>query len=361
MSSQLSQRIKALTDISNQRILVMDGAMGTMLQREGLSEADFRGERFKSWNCDLKGNNDILSITRPDIISKLHGEFLEAGADIIETNSFNGTTISQADYQAESITRDINLAAARVAREAADAFTAKTPDKPRFVAGSVGPTNKTLTVSPDVNNPGYREVTFDQVRDAYRAQIDALIEGGVDLILIETVFDTLNAKAAIMATLEAFDDLGYSLPIMISCTVTDMSGRNLSGQTIDAFWYSVRHAKPFSIGLNCAFGAEHLRPHAVALSAIADTRVCVYPNAGLPNEMGDYDELPEDTADHLREWAKGGLLNITGGCCGTTPDHIAAIVKAVDGIAPRPIPTIEPTMRLAGLDPITIITSGETV
>lgn len=348
-----------LYDLVNDKILVMDGAMGTMLQQEGLTEEDFRGSQFKDWPCDLRGNNDILSITRPDVITKVHNLFLEAGADIIETNSFNGTTISQADYQAESITRDINLAAARVARAAADAYSLKTPEKPRFVAGSIGPTNKTLSVSPDVNNPGYREVSFDQVKQAYRAQVDALVEGGVDIILIETVFDTLNAKAAIMATLEAFDDLGYRLPIMLSCTVTDMSGRNLSGQTIDAFWYSVRHAKPFSIGLNCAFGAEHLRPHAVLLSDIADTHVCVYPNAGLPNEMGDYDESPSYTASQLRDWAESGLLNITGGCCGTTPDHIAAIVKAVEGVKPRPVPELTPSMRLSGLDPITIITAAE--
>lgn len=352
-------RINILKDLIKKHILVMDGAMGTMLQREGLEEADFRGDKFKDWPCDLKGNNDILSVTQPDVIKKVHRAFLDAGADIIETNSFNGTTISQADYQAESITRDINLAAARVARAVADDYTKNNPDKPRFVAGSIGPTNKTLTVSPDVNNPGFREVTFDQVKQAYREQIDALIEGGIDLVLIETVFDTLNAKAAIMATLEAFDDLGFELPVMLSCTVTDMSGRNLSGQTIEAFWYSVRHVKPFTIGLNCAFGAEHLRPHAVTLSAIADANVCVYPNAGLPNEMGEYDETPDVTAGHLRDWAKEGLLNMTGGCCGTTPDHIAAIAKAVDGIAPRQLPDITPGMRLAGLDPITIITAAE--
>ncbi|WND02071.1 homocysteine S-methyltransferase family protein [Temperatibacter marinus] len=359
MSQSQLQRIKTLLKSTQDRILVMDGAMGTMLQREGLEEADFRGEAFKNWNCDLKGNNDILSITQPAIIKKIHGQFLEAGADIIETNSFNGTTISQADYRAESITRDINIAAAKVAREAADAYTEKTPDKPRYVAGAIGPTNKTLSVSPDVNNPGYREVSFDYMKEAYRAQIDALIEGGIDIVLIETVFDTLNAKAAIVATMEAFDDLGYELPIMLSCTVTDMSGRNLSGQTIDAFWYSVRHAKPFSIGLNCAFGAEHLRPHAVLLSEIADANVCVYPNAGLPNEMGEYDELPEDTAAHLKQWAEDGLLNITGGCCGTTPQHIQAIAEVVDGVQPRFIPQLEPTMRLSGLDPVTIINAAE--
>lgn len=359
MDQKTKKRIEQLHAAINDRILIMDGAMGTMLQRENLQEEDFRGSLYKGWNCDLKGNNDILSITRPDIIKKIHAQFLDAGADIIETNSFNGTTISQADYNAQSITRDINLAAAKIAREVADEYTLQDPSKPRYVAGAIGPTNKTLSISPDVNQPGYREVSFDEVRDAYRAQVDALIEGGVDIILIETVFDTLNAKAAIMATLEAFDDLGYELPIMLSCTITDMSGRNLSGQTIDAFWYSVSHAKPFTIGLNCAFGAEHLRPHAAILSDVANTHVCVYPNAGLPNEMGEYDETPDETAEQIKQWAKDGLLNVVGGCCGTTPQHIAAMAKAVEGIAPRKIPTFEPSMRLSGLDPITIITAAQ--
>ncbi len=354
-----SQRIDALYAAVSERIVVIDGAMGTMLQREGLTEDDFRGAQYKDWPCDLRGNNDILSVSYPEVIKKIHRMFLDAGADIIETNSFNSTTISQADYQAEAITRDINLAAARIAREVADEYALKDPSKPRFVAGSIGPMNQSLSVSPDVDNPGYRSVTFDQVKGAYREQIDALIEGGVDIILIETVFDTLNSKAAIFAAEDAFDALGFKLPIMMSGTVTDMSGRNLSGQTVEAFWYSIRHSKPFSIGLNCAFGAEHLRPHAVALAEIADTNVCVYPNAGLPNEMGEYDETPEMTAEHLRGWAEEGLLNMTGGCCGTTPDHIAAIVKAVEGIKPRIIPEVKPAMHLSGLEPITIINAAE--
>ncbi|GHF24062.1 hypothetical protein GCM10017044_18330 [Kordiimonas sediminis] len=344
-----------LEKIAAERILVMDGAMGTMIQRHKLAEADYRGERFKDWHCDVKGNNDLLVLTKPDLIQEIHEEFLAAGADIVETDTFNGTSISLADYDMQAFAYEINKAGAEVARAAADAWTAKTPEKPRFVAGSVGPMNKTLSISPDVNSPGYREVTFDEVADAYREQMRGLIDGGVDIILIETVFDTLNAKAAIYAVEDVFEEKGVRLPIMISCTVTDMSGRNLSGQTIDAFWYSVRHAKPFSIGLNCAFGADLLRPYAVSISAVADTRVCAYPNAGLPNEMGEYDESPDQTAAHLGEWAKTGLLNITGGCCGTTPDHIAAIAKAVEGVKPRSIPKHEPVMQLSGLDPITII------
>lgn len=344
-----------LLELTKERILILDGAMGTMIQREGLVEADFRGERFKDWPSDLKGNNDLLSITRPDVIEKIHGMFLDAGADIIETNSFNGTTISMGDYGMEALAREINVAAAQVARRAADNWTAKTPEKPRFVAGSIGPTNKTLSVSPDVNNPGFREVTFDQMVAAYQEQVEGLVEGGVDLILIETIFDTLNAKAAIFATEEAFEKTGIRLPMMLSCTVTDMSGRNLSGQTIEAFWYSVRHAKPFSVGLNCAFGAEHLRASAVQIAQIADANVCLYPNAGLPNEMGEYDELPDVTGEHLRGWAKEGLLNIVGGCCGTTPEHIRAIADAVKPYAPRQIPGTEPVMKLSGIDPITIV------
>lgn len=354
----MSSILERLNTVANERILVMDGAMGTMIQREELKEADYRGARFADWPSDLKGNNELLNLTRPEIIGKIHGDFLEAGADIIETNTFNGTQISMADYDMQAFAREVNVTGARIAREAADAWTAKTPDKPRFVAGSIGPMNKTLSISPDVNNPGYRAVTFDEVVTAYKEQISGLIEGGVDLLLIETIFDTLNAKAAVFAAEEVFEAEGVRLPLMISFTVTDMSGRNLSGQTIEAFWYSIKHAKPFTIGLNCAFGAEHLRPHAVTLSAIADTRVCVYPNAGLPNELGEYDELPEDTAHHLSAWAKEGLLNITGGCCGTTPGHIAAIAKAVDGIKPRQRKEISPMMRLSGIDPVTIINSS---
>lgn len=339
----------------NDHILMMDGAMGTMIQREGLAEADFRGKQFADWPSDLKGNNEILCFSQPEVIEKIHGEFLAAGADIIETNTFNCTRISLADYDMQAMATELNLAAAKCARSAADKWAAKTPEKPRFVAGAIGPMNKTLSISPDVNNPGYRAVTFDEVVEAYKEQVAALIEGGVDILLIETIFDSLNAKAAIFAAEDVFEEKGVRLPLMISFTVTDMSGRNLSGQTIEAFWYSVKHAKPFSIGLNCAFGAEHLRPHAVALSAIADTNVCVYPNAGLPNELGEYDERPEDTAAQLGAWAKEGLLNITGGCCGTTPDHIRAIADAVEGISPRKPITLDPTMRLSGIDPVTLV------
>ena len=344
-----------LKSLAQERILVMDGAMGTMIQQYGLSEADFRGERFADWHMDVKGNNDLLVLTQPAIIQEVHEGFLAAGADIIETNTFNGTSISLADYDMQPLAYEINKAGAQVARRAADAWTAKTPDKPRFVAGAIGPTNKTLSISPDVNAPGFREVTFDAVADAYREQVRGLIDGGADIILIETVFDTLNAKAAIFAVEDVFEERGRRLPMMISCTVTDMSGRNLSGQTIEAFWYSVKHAKPFSIGLNCAFGADLLRPYATAIAAIADTHVCVYPNAGLPNEMGEYDETPDVTGGHIRDWAENGLLNIVGGCCGTTPDHIAAIAEAVDGIEPRAFPDHTPVMQLSGLDPITII------
>ncbi|MCJ9429378.1 homocysteine S-methyltransferase family protein [Kordiimonas sp. A6E486] len=354
----MTNKTKLLSDIADKRILVMDGAMGTMIQKRKLQEADFRGERFKDWPTDLKGNNDLLTITRPDVIADIHSAFLEAGADILETNTFNSTKISLADYDMQAMARELNIEGAKLARRVADEWTAKTPDKPRFVAGSIGPTNKTLSISPDVNNPGFREVTFDEVVEAYQEQVEGLIEGGVDIILIETVFDTLNAKAAIFATQEAFEKLGVTLPVMLSCTVTDMSGRNLSGQTVEAFWYSVRHAKPFTVGLNCAFGADKLRPHAVALSAVADTRVAIYPNAGLPNEMGEYDETPETMARQLKEWAEEGLLNIVGGCCGTTPDHIAAIAKAVEGVAPRKVKSFAPAMRLSGIDPITIINAA---
>jgi 5-methyltetrahydrofolate--homocysteine methyltransferase len=343
-----------LEELASERILVIDGAMGTMIQKEGLEEADYRGERFADWPSDLKGNNDLLVITNPDVVAKIHGEFLDAGADIIETDTFNATRISMADYDMQEYAREINVKGAALARRVADEWTEKTPDKPRFVAGSIGPMNQSLSVSPDVNNPGYRSVSFDDVKDAYKEQIDGLIEGGVDIILIETVFDTLNAKAAIFAAEEVFDETGRRLPVMMSCTVTDMSGRNLSGQTIEAFWHSVRHVKPFSAGLNCAFGADLLRPHAVTIAAIADTNVCVFPNAGLPNEMGEYDETPETMAGHLKGWAEEGLLNIVGGCCGTTPDHIRAIANAVKGIEPRRVPMLEPLMKLSGIDPVQI-------
>ena len=347
--------LEALKKALDERILVLDGAMGTMIQLRKLEEEDYRGERFARINQDVKGNNDLLCLTQPELIREIHGEFLAAGADIIETNSFNATSVSRADYAMESLVTEINLAAAKIARSVADEWTKKTHDKPRYVAGSIGPTSKTLSISPDVDNPGFREVTFDQVRDSYKEQVRGLIEGGVDLILIETIFDTLNSKACIIAVEEVFDECGVILPIMLSCTVTDKSGRNLSGQTIEAFWYSVRHARPLTVGMNCAFGAEHLRPHAVDLSAVAETNVCIYPNAGLPNEMGEYDETPEVMAGQIKEWAEEGLLNVVGGCCGTRPEHIKAIVEAVAGVAPRKIPQDNQTMRLAGLEPLVIV------
>lgn len=347
--------LETLKEALSNRILVLDGAMGTMIQLRKLEEEDYRGERFARINQDVKGNNDLLCLTQPELIREIHGEFLAAGADILETNSFNATSVSMADYAMQSLVTEINVAAAKIARSVADEWSQKTPDKPRYVAGSIGPTSKTLSISPDVNNPGFREVTFDQVRDCYKEQTRALIEGGVDLILIETIFDTLNSKAAIIAVEEVFDEVGITLPIMLSCTVTDMSGRNLSGQTIEAFWYSVRHARPLTVGMNCAFGAEHLRPHAVALSAVAETNVCIYPNAGLPNEMGEYDETAEEMADQIKEWAEEGLLNVVGGCCGTRPEHIKAISEAVDGVTPRKVPQDNHTMRLAGLEPLVIV------
>jgi 5-methyltetrahydrofolate--homocysteine methyltransferase len=347
---------ETLSNLCGERIMVIDGAMGTMIQGYGLEEADYRGEQYKNWPSDLKGNNDLLVITQPKIIRDIHESFLAVGADIIETDTFNATRISMADYDMQEIAYDINVAGARVAREIADEWTAKTPGKPRFVAGSIGPMNQSLSVSPDVNNPGYRSVSFDQVMEAYKEQIEGLIEGGVDLLLIETVFDTMNAKAAIFAAEEVFEEKGRKLPVMLSCTVTDMSGRNLSGQTIEAFWHSVRHAKPFSVGLNCAFGADLLRPHAVTIAGIADTHVCVFPNAGLPNEMGEYDETPETMSGHLKAWAEEGLLNIVGGCCGSTPGHIKAIADAVKDFKPRQIPSLDPMMRLSGIDPVQIAT-----
>jgi methionine synthase I (cobalamin-dependent) len=324
--------------------------MGTMIQRHKPTEADYRGERFKDWPSDLKGNNDLLVLTQPAIIKGVHEAYFDAGADIIETNSFNAQRISMADYGMEALSAEINLAAARLAREAADAYTAKTPEKPRFVAGSIGPTNRTASLSPDVNNPGFRNISFDELVDAYGEQTRALIEGGVDAILIETIFDTLNAKAAGFAVKKAFDETGVELPLMLSGTVTDLSGRNLSGQTPEAFWYSLRHLKPFSVGMNCAFGAEQLRPPVALLSKVADTYMSVYANAGLPNAMGEYDETPDDMARAMASWAADGLLNIVGGCCGTTPDHIAAIAKAVAPYPPRRIPELEPRLRLSGLE-----------
>jgi 5-methyltetrahydrofolate--homocysteine methyltransferase len=344
-------RIEALHEAARERILILDGAMGTMIQRYKLDEAGYRGARFKDHGHDLKGNNDLLVLSRPEIISEIHNAYFEAGADIAETNTFNAQAISQADYGLETIAYEMNVAAAKLAREAADAWTAKTPDKPRFVAGAIGPTNRTASISPDVNNPGFRNVSFDELVEAYSVQTRGLIEGGSDTILIETVFDTLNAKAAGFAVESVFEELGVRLPIMISGTITDLSGRNLSGQTPEAFWYSMEHLNPFSIGLNCSFGAEQLRPSVADIAAVADTLVSVYPNAGLPNEMGEYDESPEFMAALLDAWAKDGLINIVGGCCGTTPDHIRAIAEAVAKYPPRKIPETVHKLRLSGLEP----------
>ncbi len=350
--------MKPIQELLQQRILVIDGAMGTMIQQYKLTEEDYRGERFKNWHQDVKGNNDLLSITQPKIIESIHKEYLEAGADIIETNTFNSTSISQADYGMQSLAYELNLAAAKCARKAADEFNQKDVSKPRFVAGALGPLNKTLSLSPDVNNPGFRSVTFDEVVDAYYEQVKGLVEGGVDLLLIETIFDTLNAKAAIFAIKKYQQDNGYSRtngalhhehnaskkafpPVMISGTITDASGRTLSGQTLEAFYTSVTHAKPLSIGLNCALGAKEMRPHIEELSQIASCYVSAYPNAGLPNAMGEYDEHPSDTARYLEDWAQEGFVNIVGGCCGTTPAHIREIANKVKDLSPRKLPVVE--------------------
>jgi 5-methyltetrahydrofolate--homocysteine methyltransferase len=347
-------RIAALQAALKQRILVLDGAMGTMIQRHVLTEAQYRGERFRDSAKDLRGNNDLLNLTRPELIAEIHAQYLEAGADILETNTFNSTAISQADYGLEAFAAELNLAGARIAREVADSYSARTPAKPRFVAGVLGPMNRTLSLSPDVNDPGFRAVTFDQVRDAYRTAVRALVEGGVDLLLVETIFDTLNAKAALFAIDEHFEETGVRLPVMISGTITDASGRTLSGQTVEAFWNSVRHAKPLSVGFNCALGAKQLRPHVEELSRIADVHVSAHPNAGLPNAMAEYDEQPRETADFIREWAESGWLNITGGCCGTTPEHIKAIAEAVAASRPRTVPQLAPRLRLSGLEPLDV-------
>ncbi|QKR99987.1 5-methyltetrahydrofolate--homocysteine methyltransferase [Sphingomonas sp. CL5.1] len=333
------------------RILITDGAFGTEIQNWKLAEADYAGSLGLS--RDQKGNNDILALTKPEVPESIHRAYFEAGADIAETNTFSANRISQADYGAEHLVREINVESARMARRVADEYQAK-DGRPRFVAGAIGPTNKTLSLSPDVNDPGYREIDFDYLKDVYREQIDALVDGGVDFVLIETVFDTLNAKAGIMAAIEAGEALGRDLPIMLSMTLTDLSGRNLSGHTVEAFWHAVRHAKPITIGLNCSFGAEQLRPHVKALSEIADTLIMVYPNAGLPNELGAYDEAPPTTAALVGEWAEAGQVNVLGGCCGSTPAHIKAIADAVRGLPPRALPTPPVRTRLAGLEPFTM-------
>ncbi len=351
MSVSRANRIAKLKAISKERILILDGSWGVMFQKKKLDEADYRGARFADHPGQLKGNNDILCLTRPDIVAELHDAYYSAGADISETNTFSATTIAQADYELQDAVRDINFEGARIAREVADHWTAKEPHKPRFVAGSIGPLNKMLSMSSDVNDPGARLVTFEEVYQAYREQMIALHDGGVDLFLIETITDTLNCKAAIKAIMD-LEDEGYEpLPIWISGTITDRSGRTLSGQTAEAFWNSVKHAKPFAIGFNCALGAELMRPHVAELARVADTLVSAYPNAGLPNAFGEYDEEPHQTSHELHEWAKDGIVNILGGCCGTTPDHIAHVAQAVAGVAPRAIPERPKAMRLAGLEP----------
>jgi 5-methyltetrahydrofolate--homocysteine methyltransferase len=348
------QRISALKSALENRILVLDGGMGTMIQTHGLEEADFRGERFKDFEKLLKGNNDLLSITQPDIIKGIHRAYLEAGADIIETNTFNSNAISQSDYALETLSHELNLTGARIAREVADEFTAQNPDKPRFVAGILGPTSRTATISPDVNDPGFRNTTFDQLVENYTEATAGLIEGDVDIIMIETVFDTLNAKAAIYAVKSYFMDNGVELPIMISGTITDASGRTLSGQTTEAFWNSIAHAKPLSVGLNCALGATDMRPYVEELATKASTNVSAHPNAGLPNEFGEYDQTPEEMAEIVGEFLESGLLNIVGGCCGTTPDHIRAIAEKAAQCAPRQIPDIPKQCRLSGLEAFNI-------
>ncbi|WP_437614393.1 methionine synthase [Erwinia sp. V71] len=351
----MSNRTEALHQQLAQRIMLLDGGMGTMIQSYKLEESDFRGARFADWQSDLKGNNDLLVLTRPDIISAIHDGYLAAGADILETNTFNATAIAMADYHMESLSAEINYEAAKLARACCDKWTAQTPDRPRYVAGVLGPTNRTCSISPDVNDPAFRNVTFNQLVEAYRESTRALVEGGADLIMIETVFDTLNAKAAIYAVQAEFDALGIDLPLMISGTITDASGRTLSGQTTEAFYNSLRHGKPLSFGLNCALGPDELRQYVAELSRIAECYVTAHPNAGLPNAFGEYDLDATTMAAQIGEWAQAGFLNIVGGCCGTTPEHIAAIAKAVEGVAPRQLPDIPVGCRLSGLEPLTIL------
>jgi 5-methyltetrahydrofolate--homocysteine methyltransferase len=346
------QRISAMKDAARERILILDGSWGVMIQKLGLDEGDFRGDRFQNHAVQLKGNNDILCLTRPDIIADLHARYFDAGADISETNTFSATTIAQEDYGLDpAAVRDINLAAARIGRSVADERTRREPHKPRFIAGSIGPLNKMLSMSSDVNDPGARSVDFDTVYNAYRAQIAALNEGGADLYLIETITDTLNCKAAIKAILDLESEGLEPLPIWISGTITDRSGRTLSGQTAEAFWNSVRHARPFAVGFNCALGADLMRPHIEEMARCADTLVAAYPNAGLPNAFGQYDEQPHETAHAVAEWAREGLVNILGGCCGTTPDHIRCIAEETAGLKPRTPPSRRPALRLSGLEP----------
>ncbi|MEZ7206723.1 homocysteine S-methyltransferase family protein [Pseudoalteromonas sp. DY56-GL79] len=344
---QIAEQLK---QAMQQRILILDGAMGTMIQKHKLEEQDYRGERFKDWHVLIKGNNDLLSLTQPEIIKQIHRDYLAAGADIIETNTFNATTISMEDYDMASLSREINLESAKLARAVCDEFTAKDPSKPRYVAGVLGPTSKTCSISPDVNDPGFRNITFDKLVAAYVESTLALIEGGAHLILIETIFDTLNAKAASYGVEEAFEQAGVTLPVMISGTITDASGRTLSGQTTEAFYNSIRHIKPISIGLNCALGPDLLRQYVEELSRVCETFTSVHPNAGLPNEFGEYDLEADDMAKEIIDWGNEGFINIVGGCCGTTPEHIRAFARGLEQTLPRSLPNIEVRMRLAGLE-----------
>ena len=346
-----SNRFDQLSNAAHERILVLDGAMGTMIQQHKLDESHYRGEQYADWPSELKGNNDLLSVTQPDLIYQIHCDYLAAGADIIETNTFNATPIAMADYGMQAESRLINIESAKIARKAADTFTQKTPDKPRFVAGVLGPTNRTASISPDVNDPGKRNVTFDQLVAAYTESCEALIEGGVDIIMLETIFDTLNAKAAAFAVQDVFDRLGERLPVMVSGTITDASGRTLSGQTAEAFYYSLRHIEPFSFGLNCALGPDLLRQYVAEIAAISECLVSAHPNAGLPNEFGEYDLEADQMAAHIQEWASSGLVNIVGGCCGSTPEHIQALADAVAALPPRDVPRFDVKMRLSGLEP----------
>src|SRR4051812_15195591 len=336
------------------RILVLDGAMGTMIQRQGLGEDDYRGERFAQWPQDLQGDSDLLSLTRPDIVRSIHREYLQAGADVVETNTFNAQRISQADYGLQDLAYEMNREAARLARLECDAMTAQTPNRPRYVAGGLGPTNTTASISPDVNDPGARNVSYAELVEAYLEQARGLVDGGADLLVVETIFDTLNAKAAIFAVETLFEERGRRWPVVISGTITDASGRTLSGQVTEAFWNSVRHARPLAVGLNCALGAAEMRPYVAELARVAGCFVSCYPNAGLPNAFGEYDETPDQTAEVVGEFATSGLVNLLGGCCGTTPEHITAIATAAKGKTPRTPPTVERACRLAGLEPLTI-------
>jgi len=350
-----NKKINILRENLSRRIVILDGAMGTMIQTLKLKEADFRGKKFEEHETDVLGNNDLLNLTNPDFIKEIHAQYLKAGSDVIETNTFNSNAISQADYGLESYSYELNYEGAKIAREIADDFSKKDNKKIRFVAGVIGPTNRTASISPKVDDPGFRNVTFDDLVGVYSDSAKGLIDGGADILLIETVFDTLNCKAAIFSLNRLFETLNHFIPVMISGTITDNSGRNLSGQTSQAFWYSVHHAQPLSIGLNCAFGAEQLRPHLLELSRVADTFVCAYPNAGLPNALGAYDETPKMTAQFLQEWAKSGLVNMLGGCCGTTPSHIKEIADSVIGVKPRAMPKIKPGLCLSGLDAFRLI------